>query len=189
MAFDLTTELVVRKAISDKIATIPEAGSVNPSPLYLNDAAEFWATFDNSKDTKDEIETNLVAACWVYPLSFTDDLSSSSPDSPLVFVDFEIYLFRQYGLQREDETDTPDIFNASRLVQHDKFISAWLDIKAEFQGLRNIGLDPAIFAIGKTTSIVMTENIQNFTTCDFVPRIGGFLARMKETVQIKLLAC
>lgn len=187
---DSTQEIIIRKALAAGVALIPAAGFVIPAPLYCNDIPEFWATLDNSNDTQNQIELTPIAATWIYPLKFVDDFTSGKPDSPLVLFSYEMYLFRQYGLEREDESDTPDIFEATVLKQHQLFIKAWLDIKASLQGNRNIaGLDPDVFATAKTTSIVQTENIQNMAVCQFVPGAVGFAIKLRETVEIKLKAC
>lgn len=182
-------ELQIRKALALTIAAIPEAGFVIPAPLYCNDSSDFFATLDNTKDTKDEIELTDIAACWLYPIRFVDDLSSSKPDSPLVKLSYEIYLFRQYGLERVDETATPDVFNSQMLKLHNLFIKAFLDIKSAFQGNRNIGLNTAIFAINQTTSVYQDQFIDNKAVCKFVPGIIGFAATLSQTVKIKLVDC
>jgi hypothetical protein len=184
-------ELLVRKALAETLAGITELGYVIPSPLYCNDISEFWATLDGENtDTKDEIETQTIAATWLYPLQFVDDFTSGGNDSPLVRLTYEIYQFRQYGLEREDENQNPDIFNSQVLKQHNRFIAGWLGVKAAFQGNRNIAsIDSEIFATAKTTSVVQLELIQNLAVCEFVPGIVGFAVKLQETIELKLRSC
>jgi hypothetical protein len=184
-------ELIIRKALADTLASIPELVFIIPSPLYCNDIPEFWATLDGENtDTKDEIETQTIAAAWLYPLQFVDDFSSGGIDSPLVRLTYEIYQFRQYGLEREDENENPDIFNSQVLKQHNLFVAGWLGIKAALQGNRNIaGVDPDVFATAKTTSVVQQELIQNLSVCNFVPGAVGFGVKLLETVELKLRSC
>lgn len=187
---DAANELVLREAITTQAGLVANVGFVNPSPLYLNDRSEFWATFDNSKNTRDEIELNSVAGLWIYPFQFVDDFTSGGIDSPLVNLSYEMYLFRQYGREREDEDQPPEVFESMVLKQHNLFISAWLGLKSSFQGNRNVaGLDPLIFATVKTTSLVQNEFIQNQSPCEFIPGAVGFAVRMLEAVQVKLKQC
>jgi hypothetical protein len=190
MGLDAETELLVRRALAYTLTGIPAAGHVIPAPLYCNDIAEFWGTLAQVLNTKDDIETSSIAAVWLYPLQFVDDTSVGGADSPQIDLTYEFYLFRQYGLEREDENDRPDLFNSELLKSHNLFVRAWLDIKSAFQGNRNIaGLDPAIFAKAKTTSIVQGEFIQNLDLCEFVPGIVGFTVKLQETVKILLTEC
>lgn len=190
MGLEAAQELTIRQALATTIDAIDEAGFVIPAPLYCNGIEEFWGTLDGTAiNTKDEIEQGNVAACWIYPLQYSDDLTSSKPDSPLVNFTYEFYLFRQYGLEREDETATPEIFNSQVLKLHNKFVKAWLDIKTAFQGNRSLGLDSGIFVQAITTSIVQPDFIQNQSQCEFVPGVVGFAVKLRETVRYKLVEC
>jgi hypothetical protein len=190
MGLEADQELILRQALASQLALIPECGFIIPAPLYCNGIAEFFATLDNSQDTKEEIELTPIAAAWLYPLTFLDDFTSGGLDSPLINFTYEIYLFRQYGLEREDETQPPEVFESMVLKQHNLFVKAWLDIKASFQGNRNIaGLDPSIFATARTTSLTQLGFIENLSRCQFVPGIVGFTVQLQETIQIKLVAC
>lgn len=193
MAFTIEDEKALRRVQADKLATIAEAGSVIPARLFCNGIEEFWATLAGASiNTKEEIETERVAAIWIYPAHFTDDTTGSNkPDSPEVSLDYEYYLFGQYGLEREDETEIPDIWNSQLLKFEDLFITAWLRIKEEFQGTQNIdGIDYAEkFAKAKTTSIVQLEDINDQAICKFVPGIVGFAVKLRETVIYKLRKC
>lgn len=187
MAISPENELTVRKALADTIATVPEAGFVQPSPLYCSSIEDFWAVHDPSIDTNDEIDAARIAGCWLYPLQFVDDFSSGCIDSPLVNVTYEAYLFRQYGLEREDENSMPVIFDSEVLLNHNLFVAAWLGIKAAFQGNRNIaGLPDGMFSLAKTTSTVQYAFIQNFAACEFVPGAAGFAVRLQQTVRLLL---
>lgn len=184
------SEKVLRKAIADMAAVVTDAGNVQPSPLYFVDAADFWNTTAGNVDTRDEIDTECVAGLWIYPLQFVDDFTSGGIDSPLVNLTYEFYLFRQYARTREDEGDTPQLFESKCLEQHNKFVSAWLGLKSEFQGKRAIpGLDPLIFATVKTTSLTQPELIDNQAECEFVPQAVGFAVRLQCVVEVKLVAC
>lgn len=187
---DRGEELIVRKALADIVATVPEAGYVIPSARYCSDTSDYWAASDPAKVTRDSIETALIGSTWIYPVNFIDDFTSGGHDSPLVKITYELYLFKQYGLMRDDESDTPDVFSSKVLKEHNDFVAAWLGIKSEFQRESTIaGLDPELFAERKTTPIVQIENIVNQAICEFVPRAVGFAVRLQETVKIKLREC
>lgn len=182
-----THELTIRQAIADTLAPVTDAGYIQPSPLYLSDISDFWATFDPSQNTKSEIDAARVAGLWIYPIRFEDDPTSGCPDNPAVKLTYELYLFRQYALTRaNDATPSMQIFDEQVLVHHNKFISAWLGIKAALQGNRSLGLDSNVFALNDTTSVVQIDNIQNLAICDFVPSAAGFVVRLQETVNILL---
>jgi len=190
MALDRENELKCRKALADLIATVPEAGYVVPAARYSSGIEDFWAVADPTKDTRNELETSLIAATWVYPLIFSDDFTSGGHDSPLVRFSYEIYLFRQYGLEREDESETPIVFDSKVLKEHNDFIAAWLGIKEAFQREAVIAeLDPAVFAERKTGPVVQIENIANQAVCEFVPGAVGYAVRLQETLRLKLREC
>ncbi len=184
-------ELAVRKALATAAGTVPNTGFVQPSPLYFTGIADFWATNDATQNTRDEIDMEPIAGLWIYPQQFTDDFTSGGVDSPLQNFGYELYLFRQYALDRGDESDTPDLMDAKCLAQHNLFAGAWLNLKAKFQGNRNLdaGLDSAVFATVKTKSLVQNEFIQNQAPCEFVPGAVGFAVRLQCTVMVKLKAC
>lgn len=187
---DAAAELIVRKAIANQAGLVASVGYVTPSPLYFSESADWWATTDAAKNTRKEIDQEPIAGLWIYPLQFVDDFTSGGQDSPLVNVIYEFYLFRQYALDRGDESDTPELFESQCLVQHNKFVEAWLGLKESFQGNRNIaGLDPEVFVTVKTSSLVQNEFIANQAPCEFVPGAVGFAVRLQCTVKVKLKAC
>lgn len=186
---DATQEIIIRESLAATLATVTDAGFIQPSPLYCNDVPGFWATLDDSKDTKDEIDQTIVAACWLYPVLFEDVADAGCLDKPLIRLTYEFYLFRQYGLTREDETATPDIFNSKVLVNHNLFISAWLGIKNALQGRRTMdmtGLGLTGFSSVHTNSIIQDGDIQNQEICQFVNGIVGFSVRLRETVELQV---
>lgn len=186
---DSANELKVRKSLATTLATVTDAGFIQPSPLYCNDIAEFWATLDAAKDTKDEIDQTIVPCVWLYPILFEDVADSGCMDKPLIKLTYEMYLFRQYGLAREDETASPDIFNKTLLANHNLFISAWLGIKEAFQGRRTMdmtGIGLTGFSSAFTNSVIQTDDIQNQDICQFVNGIVGFSVRLRETVELQV---
>lgn len=190
MAFEIEQELLVREALAGMIGTVPEAGYVVPAAHYFADAADYWAQYDPTKVTQKEIETEIVSATWLYPVNFRDDPTSGSEHSPLKHVTYEIYIFRQYALQREDEAEIPDAFKKLVLYQHNKFIAAWLGIQAAFQRRAAIeALSGTDFVRRESTPVVQIEPIVPQAICEFIPRVIGFAVRLQETVQIQLREC
>ncbi len=193
MSLSAEDELIIRRKLAETNGTVAEAGYVIPAPLYFNDRADFWATAD-PQTTQKAIETGAIAACWIYPLLPTDADPEreglGSDHSPLVNLTYEMYLFRSYAFTRADETETPDVFGKTVLEAHNLFTKAWLDIKAAYQGKRNIaGLPADTFSVARTTSITFPSFIQNRVQCDFIPQVLGFAVRMRETVQLMEVEC
>jgi hypothetical protein len=195
MSLSAENELIIRRKQAEMIGTITEAGYVIPAPIYFNDRGDFWNTVD-PETTHDQkfLETSPIAACWIYPLLPTDADPAregiGSDHSPLVNLTYEYYLFRSYAFTRADESDTPDLFGSKVLAAHNLFTKAWLDIKAAFQGKRNIaGLPDGVFSFAKTTSIVFPAFIENRVPCVFIPKVLGFAVRMRETVQLMEVEC
>lgn len=171
------------------VETVPEAGYVIPSARYCNSISDFWAAADQSKDTRDEIETSPISSTWIYPVSFRDDFTSGGADSPLIELHYEIYYFVQYGLMRENE-ETADVFESKTLEQHNKFIAGWLGIKSAFQGKRNIdGLNIDLFITQQTSPLIQTEIIVNSAVCEFIPGLVGHAVRFIEAVKLKFEEC
>lgn len=186
---DATQELIIRKSLATTLASVTEAGFIQPSPLYCNDVSEFWATLDASNDTKDEIDQTIIACTWLYPILFEDVADAGCMDKPLIRLTYEAYIFRQYGLAREDETDTPDVFNSKVLANHNLFIAAWLGIKNALQGRRTMdmaGIGLTGFSSAFTNSVVQADDIQNQEICQFVNGIVGFSVRLRETVELQV---
>ena len=189
MSLDRENELLIRKALADIVGSVPEAGYVIPAARYCNGLEDFWASADlDEKNTRDEIDGALIAATWLYPLSFTDDFTAGiCKEKPLVRMVYEIYMFRQYGLMRQDETETPDVFSKKVLVQHNDFVAGWLGVKEAFQREANLGaLDDSEYAEQKTTPVVQIEPIGNQVICEFIPGVIGFAVRLQESLKIRL---
>lgn len=187
MEFTATHELEVRKALATTASAVSAAGYIKPSAHYFSSSEEFWATTDVTKDTRAEIDAALVGGLWIYPVNFLDDLTSGCADSPLMNLRYEFYLFRQYAATRSDETDTPDVFDAKVLYQHNQFIQAWIELRNEFLGSRNLsGYDAAVFATLRSNSLVQIADIANQAVCEFIPNIIGYAVRMQTTVHVQM---
>ncbi len=185
MAITAANEKVVRKALAAIVETVPEAGYVIPSARYTSGREDYWASVDQTVDTKDEIETTLIAATWIYPVAFVDDFASGCFDAPLYNLTYEIYFFRQYGLMRADETAFPDVYDKKVLAQHNAFIAAWIGIKGAFQRRADIAGLSADFVESITQPVVQVEPLANQVICEFVPGVVGFAGRLQETVRLR----
>lgn len=182
-------ELTIREVLATRINSVSEAGFVRPSAQYFGGREDFWAVVDPD-NAGNEIETSLIAATWIYPVNFVDDITSASAHSPLINLTYEIYHFTQYGQMREDESDTADVFTEKVLKQHANFITAWLGIKEQFQGNITIAeLDPTEFVVRQTTPVVQVEDMTTQAICEFIPGVVGYDVRLRETVQIRFMEC
>lgn len=190
MSLTAENELIIRRAQAVTIGTVPEAGYVIPAPTFFNDLSDFWQTVD-PKTTRDDIETTPIAGTWIYPIGVEDDADDPWSDhSPLVKLTYEFYLFRSYAFTRGDESETPDVFGSKVLAAHNLFTKAWIDIKAAYQGKRNIsGLPADTFSVARTTSLVFPSFIENRVPCQFIPGVLGFAVKMHETVELLEVEC
>lgn len=190
---DPEDELQIRRFIAtDRIDTIPGIGRVVPAPIYFEGKEDYWATIESvSYETQQEIEKTSIKFVSFYPKGFTDDRTPpNTPDSPLVTLTYEVYLFHQYDYERSDENLTPDAFNKKMLKSHNDFIAIWLQLKASFQGLKNMGLTLSEgYATQRTTSLIQNNFIENKVTCRFIPGVVGYSVTFDEGVQLKLVAC
>lgn len=191
----LTSEnlLEIRKAVADKVAA---AGLVCfPTGIHFNDAADYWATLNPSKDTTDEIELSPVAAVWIEYLRF-EDLSeragaeASEDDSPITTRFYQLTVFRQSARIRVDETLNPDAFK-KRLLKTEIEIEA--DINAlctEFRGIQVLpALPDAEFSVRETNSLIQESFIESEVECAFVKNIVGSQARLLCPVKIQSRSC
>ncbi len=187
-----TDELLIRKFLGVNMITpiLPTGARVIPAPVYFNDKEDYWATIESvSYTTQYQLETGHVLFCSFYFQDFTD--ISGPPDSPLIGLRYEIYVFAQYDFERADESIlTPDAFNKLMLSKHNAFVALILSLKEQFQGIRNMGiLDTNVYAVQQTTPLVQNAFTVNKGVCDFIPDVQGHSARFQETVRVQLIAC
>jgi hypothetical protein len=79
---------------------MPTGGRVIPAPVYFNDSEDYWATIESvSYTTQQELETAQIVFCCFYFKNFVD--ISGPPDSPLVGLLYELYVFSQYDLRTQ----------------------------------------------------------------------------------------
>lgn len=185
MSISPEQEITLRKVLAAKVAEVPEAGYVLPTPNIFAGKSDFWAQCDPTKTSQSDIEKTLINATWIYFLGFVDDPANGHNDAPLVKVTYEFYVFQQYAQIRQDETIVADPVDAKMLKKYNDFVGAVLKLREEFQGTREIAeLDQAEFFIKQTTSLIQPEFINNRSVCTFVPGVLGFSVRLRETVNI-----
>lgn len=185
-------ELLIREKLTNDIAS-STGYRVIPAPIYFRDKSDYFGTdedvADNAKDTQSELELEPIKAAWLYLKGFEDSDEGNS-DSPLVFLNYEIVLFQEYYLEREDETATPDAFDKKLLLNHNEFIAAILNLKGTFQGERNLGvLSTQDYVSQRTNSITVLEEIQNMSECEFIPKVLGHKITFRERVDVQLKEC
>jgi hypothetical protein len=184
-------EKLIRRFLGiDMIGAIESTvGRIIPSPVYFQDAADYWATIESVSLTSQQVlEVTNIKFCSFYLKGFKD--ISGPADSPLVGLTYEIYVFSEYDLERTDENLTPDAFNRKMLKANDDFIAMVLGLKGIFQGLRKFAaLDASKYSIQRTTSLVQNSFIENRGACRFVPFARGYQTSFDETVQLQFVAC
>lgn len=184
-------ETTIRRFLGlNKITPVMPAGArVIPAPVFFNDKADYWATIETvSYETQLDIETEHICFVSFY---FKNFINLGGPkDSPVIGLNYELYAFSQYDLERSDENVSPDAFNKKMLLKHNEFTKLVLDLLDEFQGDRNMGvLDHSIYAWEVTTGLLQTEAITNRGVCAFIPDVQGHQCRLQEQVQVQLVAC
>ncbi len=178
MSLTPENEIIVRKAAIDRLNTIANVGYVLPAPIYFVDKADFFNQISGlTLTTQKAIETQTVKFCAFYPLQFVE--------TEAVEIVYEVYLFAESSLEREDETSTPDGFLKQLLKNHSDFIAGWLGIRNEFENSQTIGgLDG--FSVNQFASISQAEFISHNELCEFVTDVRGYAAKME--LKAKLLA-
>src|SRR6185369_10958880 len=173
MSLTSEIELSIRKALAEKMANVTDAGHIIPTPVFFVEKADFFATV-NPLSTQDLIEETPAVFCCISLLKFEDSVKEGCADEPLVRLTYNFYFFRQYDLERADETNAPDDFLKKNLKSYNLFIKALLDARVEFLGVQNlISADfPDNFDI-KTNRLVQEEFMVEKGKCQYIPRIFG----------------
>src|SRR5690349_3257163 len=99
--------LVIVKHLAEKCGAVAECGFIIPAPIHFAGKEDFLAQIPNvALNTQKLIETAEIAFCSISYLRF-EDLDAEAAETDFTF---GIYLFRQYGLERLDQSLTPDAF-------------------------------------------------------------------------------
>lgn len=180
--------LQIIKHLADKCAAVPECGFVLPAPIFFNDKEDFHAQIRSiALNTRKAIETAEIAFCSISFLRFEDEDTEASDTN----FSYEFYVFRQYGLERSDESVTPDAFLKRMLKSYQNFLAAILGLRAEFAGENPIpDLDEERFAEALTKSLVQDEFVsEGNTVCKYIPGVRGFAAELTGTIEITMREC
>lgn len=181
-------ELQIREAIESRVRSNIGTGRVIPSPLYFNDIADYWRSYEDvDYDTQDELELSNIKFASIHLNSFLDD-ANDPEHSPLTTFTYGLYLFAQYDTIREDETTTPDPVKRRQLKVYNDFIATIMNLKAAFQGIMPLGLG-AEFTINNTKPITVLEEVQNRVQCEYIPQVVGFTMTLGIPVEIQLREC
>ncbi len=184
-------ELLVREALTTKVAAaVPGSGfEVMPSPVLFGGIEEYWAVVA-PKVTQKLIEKSPVKLITITFLGFADDEEQGSDHSPLTRFLYGFNVFRQYSYLRTDQTETPDAFDKKMLVSHTEFVAAVLNLKAAFQGKRNLAeLTGDDFAIKRTISLQQPDEIEDREECLYVSGVFGHQVRLDATAELMLKEC
>lgn len=183
MSFSEADELVVREALTDKLA----AASIPyplPSPIPFVDKADFWATVGGTNDTQIEIETELISMC-VITLRKFEDLLDTCEDDPDIRLTYNLYAFREADLTRKDETITPDDFNRKLLQCERDFMADLFNIRSQFLGLQPLTGLPAGYS-GFTNSVSMDQFTREREPCRYLQSIQGFALDLQTAVEVTI---
>lgn len=182
-------ESLIRIRLDDMIRPRMGSGKTLLSPLFYNDASEYWRS--NSEvdyTTQDQLETSTIKAAWVLFSGFTDDPTTPA-HSPLITLNYQLYLFEQYDSMREDESSIdPEFVDQRQLKVYNDFIATILRLKAAFQGERVIPGLPD-FTVKETLPLTIIESIQERVECIYIPGVIGFSIRLGIPVRIELREC
>lgn len=178
-------ELSIRRALDAKLSNIDEIGYIIPSPISFNDKSDFFATVDASVNTQKEIETSGVAFCLFDLIKREDSPPEGCGDEPLVRLTYNFYFFRQYDLERVDQSETPDEFLKRNLISYNTFIGTIFSAFNEFQGIQNLTSDelPENFDV-KTNRFMQDDYIVGRGKCRYFPRVSGHSVDLESVTQI-----
>ena len=184
MNFEAEHEILIRKALAEKIALVPEAGFVVPSPIFFNDKADFWAQINSlSVNTRKKIDQTNLAFCCISLFKRVDSTREGCGDSPFIRLTYNFHFFRGYTNEREDESDLPDEFLVRTLKTYNLFIKAVMDVWTQFLGLQNIpelgtGIE------GNSNSLTQPEFIEEKRPCRYIPGVAGHSVDLQSVIEI-----
>ena len=183
--------LQIVKHLADKCASVPECGYVVPAPIYFQDKADFLKQIVNiATNTQKAVETQGIAFTAITFGKFEDLDEDAGTDEPQAEFTYAFYIFRQYDLERADESSTPDDFLKRTLKSYNSFIAAILGLRSEFLGTNPLpDMDSERFAEVNTKSLAQDEFIFENEVCRYIPVIRGFACELSGTVEILIREC
>lgn len=177
-------ELTIRKALAEKLASVPEVGFILPTPIFFVDSADFWAGVNSlAVNTKDSIDRANIAFCAISLLKRVDSAKEGCGDNPFVRLTYNFHFFRGYSNERSDESYTPDAFLKATLKTYNQFVKAVLDAWTGFLGNQNIFELPDGIE-GNTTSLTQAEFVEEKTPCRYIPGVNGHQVNLQEIVEV-----
>lgn len=184
MSISGADELVIRKAIADKIALVAGAETVVPSPIYFSDKSDFWATVA-PKVTQKDIETSPVEFCAISYLRFEDITEEGCEDEPMVALYYNFHVFREYERTREDETPTPDEFLKKVLKAEREFMNVLFGVREAFLGIQPLPIAelPDNYSV-ETNSLTQEDFADEKEPNRYVGFTDGFSADLVARVEV-----
>jgi len=175
-----------------KLSAISNIGRVIPGPLYFADKREFLTTWaaQAALNTQIGLETTAVDLVAFWLSGFSDDPETPA-HSPLTTLVYQIYVFKEYGLERKVEA-TEDVASLDRrqLKVYRDFVQVVLDMKAAYQGDINLGVhDPAIYVKSFSRPVENDTLFETQAECLLVPNVIGLAAQFSCEVALKLKEC
>lgn len=191
MSITSTHLLAIAESLVGSIALATNIDWSIPSPFKFNGKEDFFAAYDDSKDTKTEIETTLIRAAWLRYLTFedigTDDENARELDGPVKELVYEITVFHELKpFQRLDETVTPDAFNKQILKTNHEHVTAIMALCGEFQGVNSVADLLTDFAVAETISLAQTDSSEHNVECEFIPGVTGDQTKLEARIRVQL---
>lgn len=182
MSISGADELIIRKAIADKLAKVSGVENVVPSPIYFIDRIDFWATV-NPKVTQKDIETSPVSFCAISYLRFEDVIQEGCEDEPMVALFYNLHVFREYEYTREDENLTPDAFLKKVLKAEREFMDVLFGIRSAYLGIQPL-LGLPVNYTAETNSLTQEDFADEKEPNRYVGFTEGFSADLVLRVEI-----
>lgn len=180
-------ELLLRERLQVQMQDALVTGRSLGSPVYFENIQDYWTTYEDY-DTQDEIELNNIKMAVLRFGSFTDDPATPA-DSPLTTYNYSVYLFSQYDVMREDESDMPDPIKRRQLKVYNDFIATIMRFKTQFQGILPIPGLGSDFTVKETMPVTVEERVQERVECLYIPRVVGFSIVLGLPTRIQLREC
>ena len=194
MSLSSANLLEIAEALAAGVALATNVDWAIPSPFLFGSKADFWAAYDDAKDTKTEIETALIRAVWLRYLTFEDKDSEENRgdarelEGPVRELVYELTVFNELKpFQRLDETVTPDAFNKQVLKTNHEHVTAVMSIIGQFQGVNSItALAPSVFAVAETITPAQIDNSEFNVPCIYIPGCVGDQTKLEMRVRVQI---
>jgi hypothetical protein len=174
--------LAIAEALNTIVAeTVPFA---IPSPLPFKDKADLLAVFDSTKDTRLEIDTDLITAAWLKYMRFEDD--DREKDGATRTLIYELTVFSEGSIERLDQTLIPDEFDKRVRRTNHEHVTAVMAIVGSMQSINPVPALAMDFAVAETITPAQNDFTQTDVECAYVPGMKGDQTKLELRVRVQL---